>query len=796
MKLKFNRNLQLGYGISIFILLVVGAFSYTTINNLLSSNNAVSQSNQVIRKLEATISMMKDAETGQRGYLLTNQVKFLEPYRGSYQKAMGLVSQVKALTIDNPEQQQNIRTIRKIMITRLDVLQALIDKRQHGVAVTATDFDSGKSAMDALRAAIDKAELDEQKLLDQRIAVLHRYSLMSPLTIVVAVCLAVIVSLLSYVKVIRDVNEKDRLNRQLEIKEEETAAFNEELTAANEEIVASNEELTATNEELFTTREDLASLNRSLEDQVQERTQALRESEAETQALNEELSATNEELAAANEEMLTTNEELAESEKRLQNFVDELSLAKGQLENSEKLFRSIAVNIPKSLILVIGRDHRFIAVEGDLMTKMGYNSLDYTGKHPAEVGPPERYEASKSLYDRVLAGEQFRVDRKGQAGEEYRVDFVPLKDEAGTVYAGLIIALDITEIRSAEAKSAKLAAIVESSNDAIISKTLEGTITSWNRAAERMFGYTASEIIGQSIMKLIPEDRQNEEPMIIGKITKGEHVNHFETRRVTKEEKILDVSLTISPIQDSNGEITGASKIARDISEKKQDELRKSDFIGMVSHELKTPLTSLTALVQVLQIKLEKSDDPFIGSALMKANLQVKKMGKMISGFLDVSRLESGKIIIDKQEFNLEELILEILSEAELTVSSHQILLEPCQALSIHADRDKISSVISNLVSNAVKYSPKGKTITVRCEVMENNAVVSVKDEGMGIKARDIDKLFERYYRVDTNHTRHISGFGIGLYLSAEIIQRHNGRIWVESESGVGSTFYFSLPLA
>jgi PAS domain S-box-containing protein len=796
MKLKFNRNLQLGYGISILLLLVVGCLSYATISKLLSSNYAVEQSSAVIRKLEATMSIMKDAETGQRGFLLTNQAKFLEPYHGAYQKAMSLVDQVKALTNDNPEQQRNVNTIKKILVTRLAVLQALIDKRQRGEAVTEADFNTRKSAMDALRAAIDKAELDEQNLLDQRIAVLHRYSLLSPLTIVIAVCLAIIVSVISYLKVIRDVNEKDRLRRELEIKEDETAAFNEELTAANEEIMASNEELTATNEELFNAREDLASLNRSLEDKVRERTQALAESEEETQALNEELSATNEELAASNEELLTTNEDLAESEQRLQTFVEELKLAKGQLEKSEKLFRSIAVNIPKSLIVVIGRDHRFIAVEGDLMIKMGYDSRDYTGKHPAEVAPAERYEASKALYDRVLAGEQFRVDRRGQTGEDYRVDFVPLKDEAGLIYAGLIIALDITDIKSAEEKSAKLAAIVEFSDDAIISKTLDGIITSWNQAAERMFGYTADEMIGQPVLKLIPETRQDEEPMIIDRIKKGEHVNHFETRRITREGKELDVSLTISPIRDWNGEITGASKIARDISEKKQDELRKSDFIGMVSHELKTPLTSLTALIQVLNQKLQKNEDLFVTSALGKANQQVKKMGTMIKGFLDVSRLESGKIIIDKQPFNLEELIVETVSEAELTVSSHQILVGPCHALSINADRDKIASVISNLISNAVKYSPKGKNITVRCDVIENNAVFSVKDEGMGIKAQDIDKLFERYYRVSTNHTRHISGFGIGLYLSAEIIQRHGGRIWVESESGVGSTFYFSLPLA
>jgi len=796
MKLQFSRNLQLGYGISILILLVVGSFSYITVNKLLLSNYAVEHSNAVIRKLEATISIMKDAETGQRGYLLTNQAKFLEPYKGSYQKATNLVAQVKDLTSDNPEQQRNISVIKKILITRLNVLQALIDKRHRGEAIAGADFESGKSAMDALRRAIDKAELDEQKLLDRRVGVLHRYTVLSPLTIIIAVCIAVFVSVFSYFKVIRDIGEKDRLTRELEIKEQETAAFNEELNAANEEIVASNEELTATNEELFKARENLANLNQSLEDQVRERTKALRHSESEALTLNEELTATNEELAAANEEMMTTNEELAESERRLHSLVDELTSAKGRLEKSEKLFKSIAVNIPKSLVLVIGTDHRFIAVEGDLMTKMGYNSSEYAGKHPAEVAPVERYEASKPLYDRVLAGEQFRVDLKGPAGEDYRVDFVPLKDEAGLIYAALIIALDITDIKSAEEKSAKLASIVESSEDAIISKTLDGIITSWNQAAERMFGYTASEIVGQSILRLIPEERQSEEPMIIDKIKKGERVSHFETRRITNEKKVLDVSLTISAIRDSKGEIIGVSKIARDISEKKQDELRKSDFIGMVSHELKTPLTSLTALIQVLNKKLQKSGDPFVSAALGKANLQAKKMANMITGFLDVSRLESGKINIDKQQFNLEELVAEIISETELTVSTHQILFTPAPVLSIQADRDKIASVISNLISNAVKYSPKGKTIAIKCEVNERSAVVSVKDEGMGIKAQDIENLFQRYYRVNTDHTRNISGFGIGLYLSAEIIQRHDGKIWVESESGVGSTFYFSLPIA
>jgi PAS domain S-box-containing protein len=774
MQLNFNRNLQIGYGISILMLIVVGFISYRTVDQLLDSNHSVEHSNLILQKLEKTISVMKDAETGQRGYLLTNRRQFLEPYNGAYQQATGLIDQVAALTKDNPEQKRNMELIRRILQQRMTILQSLIQFRQDGKIITATDLDAGKSAMDALRRAINKAENDEQILLDQRIGRLNRYAFLAPLFMVLAILLGVLISLLSYIKVTRDIKEKDRLQAALTIKEQETAAVNEELTA-------SNEELTATNEELIEAREEIFVINQSLEEKVAARTQALQESEQETQALNEELNAINEELASANEEYLATNEELVR--------------ARDETENSARLFRAIARNIPGSLVMVIGPEHTVLTLEGDLLERLHYDKKDFEGKHLAEITSPERYQASLELYQRVLAGEQFRVSRKGDAGADYQVDFVPLHDETGNVYAGLIIVLDITDLKNAQERSAKLAAIVESSDDAIISKTLESVITSWNDAAERIFGYPAAEMIGETIYKLIPEDRYAEEPLILARMKNGERVDHFETKRLTKDGRLIDVSVTVSPVRDPEGTIIGLSKIARDITEKKMDEVRKSDFIGMVSHELKTPLTSLNALVQVANQKLKNSEDPFLAGAMAKAGIQVRRMSTMINGFLNISRLESGKIQIDKQPFDMVALIEEVIHETELTVSSHEVLFFPSAPVMLTADRDKISSVITNLVSNAVKYSPKGKLIQVRCEIIAKQVKVSVKDQGMGVKMQDQEKLFDRYYRVESNHTQHISGFGIGLYLSAEIIKRHDGEIWVESESGKGSTFYFSLPL-
>jgi two-component system sensor histidine kinase VicK len=197
----------------------------------------------------------------------------------------------------------------------------------------------------------------------------------------------------------------------------------------------------------------------------------------------------------------------------------------------------------------------------------------------------------------------------------------------------------------------------------------------------------------------------------------------------------------------------------------------------------------------MLHNKATKDNDSFAAGALEKVNKQVKKMTTLINGFLDISRLESGKIQLNKQHFDLDRLIKEVIAENSFTAGGHTITCQPCDSTPVFADEDKIGSVISNLLSNAIKYSPKGQLVDVRCEVIDNAVRVSIKDEGMGIKPDDMDKLFDRYHRIETKHTAHISGFGIGLYLSSEIVKRHDGRIWAESESGKGSTFYFELPI-
>ena len=203
-----------------------------------------------------------------------------------------------------------------------------------------------------------------------------------------------------------------------------------------------------------------------------------------------------------------------------------------------------------------------------------------------------------------------------------------------------------------------------------------------------------------------------------------------------------------------------------DINESKQDEIRKNDFIAMASHELKTPLTSLKAYLQLLSATTGRiATTTFINTALLKAGNQVNKMAALIHSFLDLSKLEPGKLQLVWQTFDINKLIEETIAESRVLTNSHNIRFEPQNVININADRDKIGQVIGNFLNNGIKYSQRGTTITVCCEVLDENVRVSVTDEGIGIRQKEQEKVFQRFYRSDDDDLKTISGFGIGLLL-------------------------------
>lgn len=339
-----------------------------------------------------------------------------------------------------------------------------------------------------------------------------------------------------------------------------------------------------------------------------------------------------------------------------------------------------------------------------------------------------------------------------------------------------------------------LAALVESSDDVIVSKTLAGVITSWNQAAERMFGYTADEAIGQHITLIIPKRLHPEETMIISKVRNGEPISHYETTRVTKDGREIPLSLTVSPIRNSQGEVIGASKIARDISERRRMEAQRDEFIGVVTHELKTPVTTIKGYTQVLLNRFRRAGDEQSASYLARMDRQLNRLNGLISDLLDVTKLESGKLALRREVFNLNELVMETTELLQLTTEQHRIEVTGSITRQVQGDKDRLGQVLTNYLTNAIKYSPNSERILVQLDTDGDYAVVSVRDFGIGIAKEKQTQLFERFYRVEGLDDSY-PGLGLGLYISREIVHRHGGRVWTESEKGKGSTFYFALPL-
>jgi two-component system sensor histidine kinase VicK len=601
---------------------------------------------------------------------------------------------------------------------------------------------------------------------------------------------------------ISDLLESEKMKNEDEnyLRLDRHQAINEELTATNEELYAANEESTTINEHLHQTQERLASLNSKLEDTIATRTLSLSAIQTTAQALNEELSAINEEMTAANEELIATNDQLSISKQKLLNMVE-------QLAASEYKTRSIVETAPFPIGVYVGREMRIEFVNEAILDVWGKGN-DVIGKCYADVLPELDNQQIFTQLDQVfLTGESFharnqRLDLIVEGLPRtffFNYSFTALKDESGNIYGVMNTAADVTDVVTAkdliEESEERFRTMAEDTDMLIALADENSNGVYFNKAWERLTGKSMTELLNNGWAELVhPEDRVKWiDTYSTAFKNKASLSGEFRIR--SKDGDYRWLYAKIPARYRSDGTFIGYISSCTDITELKEDELRKNDFIGMVSHELKTPLTSITGLIQITNAKLKNSEDVFLKNAMEKAGVQLKKMANMINGFLNMSRLESGKIMIDKQRFNLDDLLRETISEMQLVVSSHLIHFQPCDPVEVDADRDKIGSVVTNLLSNAVKYSPNSNSIEVKCHIEGDMAQVSVRDEGIGLNQQDTDKIFDRYHRIVTDHTKNISGFGIGLYLSAEIIERHKGRIWVESQIGTGSTFYFSLPV-
>jgi PAS domain S-box-containing protein len=447
---------------------------------------------------------------------------------------------------------------------------------------------------------------------------------------------------------------------------------------------------------------------------------------------------------------------------------------------------------------------------------------------------PEYREQWREMHRRVCAGERLTWDFEivGLKGTRRHMEShaVPLPLPDGRM-AQLAVTRDVSRRKEDERARAHLAAVVASSDDAIISKNLDGIIQSWNAGAQRVFGYTSEETVGRSILMLLPPERHHEEDIILSRLRAGQRIDHYESVRMTKDGRHIDVSLTISPMRDASGRIIAASKIARDVTQQKQaqrelqaakelaeranrekDELlqseraartelerasrMKDEFLATLSHELRTPLNAIIGWSQLLA-KSNLPPDQMEGIQIIERNARVQ--AGIIEDLLDMSRIISGKVRLDVQRLDLSTVVAAAVETVRPAADAKgvrlQSVLDPL-AGPVSGDANRLQQVFWNLLTNAVKFTPRGGRVQVVLERVNSHLEVSVIDTGEGISAEFLPHVFDRFRQADAGTNRKHGGLGLGLAIVKQLVELHGGSVRVKSGgTGAGSTFTVALPV-
>jgi PAS domain S-box-containing protein len=456
-----------------------------------------------------------------------------------------------------------------------------------------------------------------------------------------------------------------------------------------------------------------------------------------------------------------------------------------------------------------------------LVELLGFSHREMVGKTVGELSPFRDVVSNQAMLERLQKHGYVRYEDlplETRDGRKIAVEFVSNVYQAGDRKVIQCNIRDITHRKQVETALMQLAAIVESSEDAIIGKDLNAIVTSWNKGAEKIFGYTAGEIVGTSITRLIPADRRGEEKHSLEKIRRGEKVEHFETLRQAKDGRLIDVSVTLSPIKDAGGSVIGVSKVAHNITDRKavEEQIRRLNveleqrvaertgqlqianqeleaFSHSVSHDLRAPLRHVLGFVEMLQ----KDAGPALSEKSLRhlatISQAAKRMGNLIDDLLAFSRI--GRAELQKAEVDLDRLVHETLGDFPAETKGRAIAWNIHPLPPVRADRALLRMVLVNLISNALKFTAKRAEAKIEMGCApggDDETVIFIRDNGAGFDPRYAAKLFGVFQRLHSQ--AEFEGTGIGLANVQRIIQRHGGRAWAEGVVDGGATFYFSIP--
>ena len=753
-QLALKRNLLIGFSISLLILILSSVASYISIKSLLNSAQLVEHSNLVSKKTNEIISTMKDAETGQRGFLLTGEPAFLEPYNGSYDKVLGMIADVKDLTKDNPEQQTNIDALSNIIVRRFSMLQDLIDERKANATIDIPRLKEGKDFMDSVRMVVNKMDMTEQDLLTKRTAALNQFSAFTPILILFAALLAILITIVFYFKVRRDINDKIRLQKALEDKDEETTNRINVIQSIAEKISSGEFSIRVSDEQ----KDNLGSLSGSLN-----------------------------KMAAALEtsfQVLSDKEWLQSGVARL----NDLMISDEGLENLAKKILAFIAGYSDSLV------GAFYLVEGDnyLSLQSGF-ALNKETATKIKIGEGLVGECAATKKD-ILVSDISKNDIKISFAS------IELKPKNILVFPVLFEReiKGVIEIATLHSYSVR-------------------ELDFFKRISENI-GIAINTVQNRQRVQALLEETQLQSEELMAQHSELEHMNAeleaqaeelqaSEEELKVQQEELLEINSTLEErtslledrthlVQEKNVEI-----------QSKMEELAlstkyKSEFLANMSHELRTPLNSILLLSRLMSENNEKN---LTVEQVQYANV-IQSSGngllELIDEILDLSKIEAGKMSVEYLPVSIESIVEECRQLFDPVAKQKNIewkvIVKENTLSMIETDKMRVTQIIKNLLSNSFKFTQEGFIHLIIGIPADKSSFISftVKDSGIGIASDKQQLIFEAFQQEDGSTRRKYGGTGLGLSISRELAKLLGGEITLSSKIGEGSEFTLYVPIS
>jgi two-component system CheB/CheR fusion protein len=568
--------------------------------------------------------------------------------------------------------------------------------------------------------------------------------------------------------------DRDRIIRELE---GELADTREQLQATIRELESANEELRVANEELIT--------------------------------MNEELQSSNEELQTAQEETQSINEELQTVNAELSQKIEQLKEAHSDLEN---LFRS--TEIATVFLDADFRFKRFTPAATELFrlrdSDVGRPLEDITSRIQGD-GERLRREATRVLETLEPVDREIRVppDEDGADEAWYSMRIFPYRTVDDVIDGVVLTFVDVTDIKKLELERGRLGAIVEGMHDAVVGHDPDGTITSWNEGAERLFGWAREEALGRDVHLIVPEEREGEFAFAVERVLQGEWSSPADTVRMTRDGEEIHVSVNFSPVRDGDGKVIEISQTARDITDRVEAERalraaeeRRNQFLTMLGHELRNPLGTIRTSVELLKQGEGLPEGAGDVDPVDVLDRQVDYLGDLVDDLSDMARMNTGEFDMRLEQVCLSALVAECVEDYRGAAAEAGVELEadvPEDSVVLTGDRTRLAQVAGNLIRNACSYTPEGGRVEVSLEEEDGEAVVAVADDGVGLTDEELERIFEMFERGggSSSGSPDDGGLGLGLPVARRIVELHGGTLSATSDGpGEGATFSFRLPLS